>query len=298
MTDTLRSNEDMGNMNFKYLKLIQGSDEWLAYRRTKITSTDAAIIMGVDEYTTPFERYQQKLGLSPETYVTSAMRRGQLLEDAARDAYTRRTDNAMMPAVIESTLYPWLMTSLDGITPEENLILEIKCPKDWQVERVPECYWCQCQHHMICHDSQRMHIYFYSGSDDAGELFCVELDQEWKERYLKASEAFHRCIMTRTSPPLTERDLEQRNDEEWINAAKIWQAAKRLLDEAKQGEQEARDMLKDLANDRSCEGGGVRLRKSVQAGVVDYSKIPELSGINLEEFRKPSIIKWTITEKE
>lgn len=281
----------------RYLNLAQGDQTWLEYRKTKVTATDAAIIMGVDEFTTPIQRWQDKLGLLEEKYVTSAMQRGRDMEDAARDAYTAFTGVPMMPACVESTDYPWLMASLDGISVDGDLCVEIKCPvTNWKVQKVPECYWCQCQHQLLCTGHPFMDFWSFSGSE--GVHFRIDKDTEWQSRYIQASSEFHQCIVNKTPPPLTERDLIQRDDYDWETASVQWLEAKRALQIAEERELEAREIIKRLCADKSVEGCGIRVRRSISKGRIEYESIEEIKQLDLESYRKPSSIKWTITEKK
>lgn len=278
----------------KFLSFQQGSQDWLEYRKTKVTATDCAIIMGIDEYVTPYERWQQKVGIVPEQYVTAAMQRGHDLEDKARDAYTQFTGEPMAPACIESMEWPFLMASLDGINPDGTLVVEIKCPKEWKWKEVPKCYWCQCQHHMLCTGHSMSHIWPYSGEE--GILFEVQRDQPFLDKYLVEAKKFYECVVHRIPPPLTQRDLTHREDDLWKKASEDWINAKRKLKEAEECELEAREVLKTLSGDQSTEGCGIRLRRSIAKGRVDYESIPELKHIDIELYRKPETIKWTITE--
>ena len=53
------------------------------------------------------------------------MRNGTALEPLARHAYEVETGNVMQPLVLQDGLYS---ASLDGMTLEGDLIVEIKCP--------------------------------------------------------------------------------------------------------------------------------------------------------------------------
>ena len=48
------------------IELEQGSPEWLSWRRTVITATDASVIMGNNPWETPYSCWQRKLGLLEE----------------------------------------------------------------------------------------------------------------------------------------------------------------------------------------------------------------------------------------
>ena len=73
---------------------------------------------------TPYQLWLLKTGRS-ETLVTHAMQRGTEMEPLARAAYEEQTGLVMQPLVLDAGDYS---ASLDGMTLEGDLILEIKCP--------------------------------------------------------------------------------------------------------------------------------------------------------------------------
>ena len=106
----------------KEIKLEQGSPEWLAWRKTVITATDASIILGNNPWDTPYTCWQRKLGLIEEKKSNEAMERGKRLEPEARAQFMDHYGIYMEPRVVESTnCTKWL--------PEERSpsIIRIKC---------------------------------------------------------------------------------------------------------------------------------------------------------------------------
>lgn len=47
--------------------------------------------------------------------------------------------------------------------------------------------------------------------------------------------------------------------------------------------------LEELASARRTFGSGLELLRTVRKGAVDYSAVPELSGVDLERYRKPPV---------
>jgi hypothetical protein len=46
----------------------------------------------------------------------------------------------------------------------------------------------------------------------------------------------------------------------------------------------------------NTKGFGLTIIKTERKGSVDYSKVPELVGVNLDSYRKKSTTVWTINE--
>jgi len=61
-------------------------------------------------------------------------------------------------------------------------------------------------------------------------------------------------------------------------------------------EEKLRDQLISLSMEKDCKGGGIKLRKMSRKGNIEIGLIPELWGIDLEAYRKPSTEYWQVSE--
>jgi hypothetical protein len=84
----------------------------------------------------------------------------------------------------------------------------------------------------------------------------------------------------------------------------IWKATVQNLLEKQEKikvlEEEAKalkDSLIGMAGGLNAIGAGIRLSKSIRKGAIDYSKVPQIQNVNLDQFRKESIIVWTINQE-
>lgn len=64
--------------------------------------------------------------------------------------------------------------------------------------------------------------------------------------------------------------------------------------ELEKKEAELATKLKDMSNNESYEFEGISYAVSERVGNVEYSKIPELFGIDLEQYRKSSVKVWKL----
>jgi putative phage-type endonuclease len=103
---------------------------------------------------TPYQLWLLKTGRA-EPVVNAAMRNGAALEPLARHAYKIESGNVMQPLVLQDGLYS---ASLDGMTLDGDLIVEIKAPfrgRDstlWKAVaggEVPVHYLMQVQHQLM-----------------------------------------------------------------------------------------------------------------------------------------------------
>lgn len=91
--------------------------DWLAERRTLITASDAAAILGVDPWRGPLAVYAEKLGI--ETVETKPMRWGRRVEGAIAEGYSEETGRMVLDlgatTIQRHPDIPWLGATLDRL---------------------------------------------------------------------------------------------------------------------------------------------------------------------------------------
>lgn len=273
----------------------QGSQEWLDLRRTKIGASDAAAIMGRSPYKTAFDVWEEKV-LGKKLPVTNAMREGLERESEARAAFESLMNVAVIPTVI---VEEYQMASLDGITLERDMIVEIKCPKGpglFELAKngnLPDEYWIQIQHQLYFSEAEMAYYYcYFNGNGIALKVFP---DGDFIKEMLISQEKFYQYMVTQEPPPLTDRDYTVLEDKKFIDLLNEYQEINDELHVKKQAQEHVRDQLIELAKGKNTKSSNGRLTRSVCKGQVDYKLVPELIGVNLEQYRKPPCEKWRIT---
>ena len=270
------------------IQLAQGSPEWHAYRQSRRNASESAAVLGLSPWVTPYQLWLVKTGRS-ETRVTHAMQRGTDLEPLARAAYEEQTGLVMQPLVLEADGYS---ASLDGMTLEGDLVLEIKCPlrgtrsdlwQDVQSGQVPAYYGIQVQHQLMVSGADTAHLWVFDG--DQGILHAIERDVTVMERIRAGWDAFQQYLTNDTPPPLTEADTVLRHDSAWIAAAEAYAQAKREADALAERLEAARQALVALAQHPREQGAGVSVTRYWKQGNVDYKKVPQLQGLDLSPYR-------------
>ena len=253
-----------------------------------VSFQSAATVLGLSPWMTPYQLWLVKTGRS-ETRVTHAMQRGTDLEPLARAAYEDQTGLVMQPLVLEAGGYS---ASLDGMTLEGDLVLEIKCPlrgtrsdlwQDVQSGQVPAYYAIQVQHQLMVSGADLAHLWVFDGSK--GILHAIERDGSAMERIRAGWDAFAQYLTGDTPPPLTEADTAMRNDAAWTEAADAYTLAKREADAQSERLEAARQALVALAQHPKEQGAGVSVTRFWKQGNVDYKKVPQLQGLDLSSYR-------------
>jgi putative phage-type endonuclease len=273
------------------VKLVQGSPEWHEHRQLHRNASETPAVLGVSPWVTPYQLWLHRTGRA-EPAVNPAMRRGSELEPAAREAYEQLTGNVMQPLVLVDGEYS---ASLDGLTFDGDLVLEVKCPargresdlwEQVQAGQLPEHYRWQVEHQLMVSGAKLAHVYVFDGRQ--GVLLEQRPDSaRWMEIH-RGWEAFMRFVVRDAPPPLTDRDTVDRDDAAWEEAAKRFLAAKAAAEESAAQLEVARQTLVGLTGHPSERGAGVCVTRYWRAGAIDYKRVPQLAGVDLEGFRGPS----------
>jgi putative phage-type endonuclease len=282
----------------KIIKLEQGSPEWLAWRKTVITATDASIIMGNNPWDTLYTCWQRKLGFIEEKKSNEAMERGKRLEPEARAQFIEKYLMHMEPIVVESTEFDFLGASLDGFSSTANAILEIKCggQKLYEMamnQEIPPYYMDQIQHQLLVTGAERCYYYCYDGFN--GICINVLPDEKFKEIFLPKARAFWRCVAFSEPPALQAGDYKDMSDNDrWKALADRYKNICEQIEYLEERKEGYRKGLLELCGDSNCLGEGIRAMKTVIRGRVAYDEIPEIQGVDLDKYRKASTTIWKV----
>ncbi len=284
---------------FKEIKVEQGSPEWLSWRKTVITATDASILMGNNPWATPYVCWQRKLGLIEEKKSNEAMERGKRLEPEARAQFIERRGIQMQPMVVESTEFDFLGASLDGINYFGNVLLEIKCggTKLHDMARrqeIPQYYLDQIQHQLLVTGAMRCFYYSYDGKDG----ICIEVlpDPKFKEAFMPKARAFWKCVAYNEAPPLQDADYKDMSSEPlWRSSADKYRTICDRIKDLEADKEKYRQEIISLCGDHNCLGEGLKAMKISIRGRISYDDVPEIKGMNLDKYRKESITTWKIS---
>jgi len=116
----------------------------------------------------------------------------------------------------------------------------------------------------------------------------VHHDREYVARLLETETAFWLRVLEQRWPDDGD-ELNRGNDQQWRIAASRYRSARLKLDRASLEEQYARAELEKLAMARRTYGCGTEVLRSLRRGAIDYARIPELRGVDLEPYRKKPV---------
>jgi putative phage-type endonuclease len=280
----------------KLLNYKQGSPEWLAMRKKVIGASDAAAITGVSPYKTKHALWLDKV-TDVEQVETAAMTYGKQNEEPARQLFENLTGITMFSdRTYASDTRHWQIASLDGISLEQDTIVEIKCSNRVDHEtalsgKVPEKYYPQVQHQLAVCDLK--HGFYFSYHKEEGKVIEVVRDDAYLEDLLIQEESFYyRNMLGLEAPELSERDYIEMRCEIWDQHSFVYQKLHKEIKALEEKRDFAKNELIRLANQRNCKGNGVVLTKSFRRGLIDYKAIVSDLAIDAEQYRKKSTEVW------
>jgi putative phage-type endonuclease len=277
--------------------LEQGSKEWLEFRKNYIGASEAATILKLDPWRTPYNLFEDKLGLIVPR-ETEAMRRGKEMEAYAREEFEKVIGIKVTPQVLFHPEIKYMMASMDGVSDDGKTAVELKCPGEATYKlamagKVPEHYNAQLQHQMAVMGLKSMFYFCFDGS--TGIMLEVERNDAMIETIYREEAEFWNRVQNFDPPPLTNKDLVPMDSLEWKQTAFEYSNMKALREKYEREEENLKQRLIEMSGGKSCKGGGVQVSRYIRKGAVDYGSIDELQGLDLEKYRKKPIESWRIT---
>lgn len=280
----------------------QKTKDWHEWRGKGIGSSDAPIIMGVSPYKTPYQLWETKIGVKQPTDDDGnwATRRGNELEPVARSMYELETGLEMPATLAYNEKYPFLRASLDGWNAETQTLLEIKCPgRDDHATamsgKIPEKYIPQVQHQLFVTGAKEAH--YYSFKDGKGVLVRARADMDYIELLVrKEIEFWCEFVEKEVPPPFTDRDRIVVEDLGLIALSEQYCELQAQIKEIEKRADEVKKLLSANPTHPRMIIGRVSVDRVVRRGSIDYKRVPELGGVDVEKYRKESTTFYTVKE--
>lgn len=282
------------------INLQQGTPEWLEWRNKGIGASEASIIVGMDKFNrTPHKLWLEKLGKAEPVKPNRYMLRGQMMEEQARHAYMHSSQVPVSPACYEDDVYPFVHASVDGISFDGKVVIEIKCPgaatHAIALEgKVPEWYYPQCQQILLVTNAEKLDYYSFDGKE--GVVIEVLPNVKYQKKLLKKLIEFWDCVTTNTQPPLESGDHIFVDKNDFMEQEKILLEKDLAYRQAKEDYEEARNALFEMTDGHNCRGHIFRCSRIFTKGIVDVKRIRDEAHIDIENYRKRGGSYWKLTK--
>lgn len=284
----------------------QRSQEWFDARRGMLTGSNIGAALGVNPWKTPEDLIRQMVrdchGAPSEFTGNMATEYGNDHEPLAVMEYMGKTGNHPEECgFYVHPEHPWLGASPDAFVGDDRL-LEVKCPFGLRNKNPPEFksaadqphYYAQMQIELAC--TGRKVCDFYQWAPKGDSLEEIEYSPEWFAENLPRLEAFYNWYLSELDNPA---HLEDKAKEiNTLKAGKLleeYDRAKATIDDAEARKKEILAELVQLSKERDAVIHGRKLTKVERKGNVQYGKVPELKGVDLEKYRAKSSEFWRLT---
>jgi len=263
----------------------QNTKKWLQWRKQGIGGSDVPVIFGISEYKTPFQLFQEKTMRGIEDNKPSFIaQKGHDMEPIAREKFNIFMNKDFKPKLVQRRGGPFRV-SLDGIDGDD--IIEIKyCGKNFRDE-IPEGHMLQMQYQLLVSDAIKCWYVQIKDSTDIKFTEVVPDDMMIKD-IKKTVLDFWEKVQNKISPPMSKDDILPINDGYKKKALRKYAALKKKADKIEEEMEVCKKQILAGLEKTSYQHGNLKITYSERIGSVDYSKVKELEGVNLEPYRKPT----------
>ena len=183
-------------------------EEWLTLRKNSIGGSDAAGIVGLSQWTSPYSIWAEKTSRVPPQEDNEAMRQGRDLEEYVAKRWEEATGGHVrrLPAVLYNPQYPFAHANIDRMVIGEDAGLECKTTSALDIRQFkgvefPEKYYAQCVHYLAVTGAARWHLAVLVFGRDFF-TFTLERDEEEIAALMDAEAKFWENVKTDTPPAL------------------------------------------------------------------------------------------------
>jgi len=185
-------------------------DMWLSERRNGIGGSDAAALLGLNPYSSPYIVWADKLGILPEREDTEAMRQGRDFEAVAANRFREETGLNVRRCrqILRNHKYPYSHANIDRRIVGARAGLEIKTCSPYRIKEFddniyPAEYYVQCLHYLAVTGWEEWYLAVLILGTDF-KIFKLEREKELKnieEAQRVVTEFWEAYVLTKTPPP-------------------------------------------------------------------------------------------------
>lgn len=191
------------------VKAASDHEKWLKTRDLGIGGSDAAVIMGLNSYKSPYQLWMEKTGqveppdLSDNQYVYWGTKNEANIADWFQEETGKKVKRL---GTLQSREYPFMLANVDRTVIGENAGLEIKTAgvsqyRKWKDDEIPDAYYCQCLHYMAVTGADYWYIAVLLGGNEA-KWKRIERNEEDIKTLIEAEKEFWNLVQTKTAPPV------------------------------------------------------------------------------------------------
>lgn len=181
-------------------------EEWKELRSHYIGGSDAAAVVGLNAFSSPYALWAEKTGKVPGFSGNLATEVGTYLEEFVAQKFAAETGKKVRKSnqSFFNSDYPWAIANIDREIIGEDAGLEIKTTSELNMKKFrggeyPANYYCQCVHYMAMTGKQRWYLAVLIGNRDF-RWFTIERDEAEIAALMAAEADFWEMVKNNTPP--------------------------------------------------------------------------------------------------
>lgn len=181
-------------------------EEWKELRSHYIGGSDAAAVVGLNPFSSPYALWAEKTGKVPGFSGNLATEVGTYLEEFVAQKFAAETGKKVRKCnqSFFNSDYPWAIANIDREIIGEDAGLEIKTTSELNMKKFkggeyPANYYCQCVHYMAMTGKQRWYLAVLIGNRDF-KWFTIERDEAEIAALMAAEADFWELVKNNTPP--------------------------------------------------------------------------------------------------
>ncbi len=183
-------------------------EEWKALRSRYIGGSDAAAVVGLNAYSSPYSLWAEKTGRVPGFEGNLATEVGTYLEEFVAQKFADETGKKVRRANASffNSDYPWAIANIDREIVGEDAGLEIKTTDSLNLSKFrggeyPTNYYAQMVHYMAITGKQRWYLAVLIGNKDF-RWFVLDRNEAEIDALMNAEKEFWRLVEEDVPPEI------------------------------------------------------------------------------------------------
>ena len=186
----------------------ENHEEWLKLRSQYIGGSDAAAVVGMNQFSSPYALWAEKTGKVPAFEGNLATEVGTYLEEFVAKKFEEETGKKVRKANLSflNSDYPWAIANIDREIVGESSGLEIKTTSELNLKKFkggeyPANYYAQMTHYLAVTGKQRWYLAVLIGNREF-KTFVLDRDEAEINALMAAEAEFWERVKNNAPPPV------------------------------------------------------------------------------------------------
>lgn len=187
--------------------------DWLEKRKGFIGGSDAAAVMGLNPYCSPYSLWAEKTGKIEPFKGNLTTEVGSFLEEFVAELFTRETGKKLRRKnrILHNNEYPWAIANVDRMVVGEKALLEIKTTTSMpnmkliRNEEYPAPWYCQVMHYLAVTGLPKGYLAVLVNNREF-HLFEIDRDDAEIAALMEQEAAFYQMMINDTPPEVDGMD--------------------------------------------------------------------------------------------